>query len=107
MVHNQTDGFAVQAGVQIKLPMLAAGDDLWLEGAYQEGGYLYMDSASGLNAGFNALAVGGLIHQDVDAVAVPAKVTAAAALATATTTAAMNPILLLLPMTTPSRCCVS
>ncbi len=71
LLHSQSDGFAVQAGVQIKLPMLAAGDDLWLEGAYQEGAYLYQDADSGLNAGFNALAVGGFQHQDVDAVAVP------------------------------------
>ncbi|MDX7952459.1 porin [Lichenihabitans sp. Uapishka_5] len=61
------DGFAVQGGVQIKLPMLAAGDDLWLEGAYQEGAYLYMDSAGTLNSGFNALLLGGFQHQDRDA----------------------------------------
>lgn len=69
-VTAQTDGFAVQAGIQIKLPMLAAGDDLWLEGAYQEGAYLYQDSAGGLNQGFNNLAVGGFQHIDHDAVAV-------------------------------------
>ena len=65
---EHADGFAVQAGVQIKLPMLAAGDDIWLEGAYQQGAYLYMDSASYLNAGFNSLAVGGFVHQDTDAI---------------------------------------
>ncbi len=62
-------GFAVTAGVQIKLPMLAAGDDLWIEGGYQSGAYLYGDSAGNLNSGFNNLAVGGFQHQDHDAVA--------------------------------------
>ncbi len=65
------DGFAVQGGVRIKLPMLAAGDDLWLEGAYQQGAYLYMDSGSNFNNSSNAgLAAGGFIHQDRDAVAI-------------------------------------
>ncbi len=67
---NTTDGFAVQAGVQIKLPMLAAGDDLWLEGAYQEGAYLYQDSGAFFNGGFNSLLLGGFQHVDRDAVAV-------------------------------------
>lgn len=73
------DGFAVQAGIQIKLPMLAAGDDLWLQGAYQEGAYLYQDSAGTLNSGFNGLYVGGFQHVDHDAVAlgVPGSVTGA------------------------------
>jgi len=30
-------GFAIQGGVQIKLPMLAAGDDLWLQATYAHG----------------------------------------------------------------------
>ena len=66
----QEDGFAVQGGVQIKLPMLAAGDDLWIEGAYQEGAYLYQDSGNFFNGGFNALAVGGFQHIDHDAIAI-------------------------------------
>ena len=65
-----TDGFAVQGGVRVKLPMLAAGDDLWLEGAYQEGAYTYMDSGVYFNGGFNSIAVGGFQHIDRDAVAV-------------------------------------
>jgi hypothetical protein len=64
--HRSEDGFAVQAGVQIKLPMLAAGDDIWLEGAYQNGAYLYMDSASNLNNGFGSLFLGGFQHLDAD-----------------------------------------
>ncbi|WP_237477851.1 porin [Lichenibacterium dinghuense] len=65
------DGFAVQGGLRIKLPMLAAGDDLWLEGAYQQGAYLYQDSGTGFNQSINAgLAAGGFIHIDKDAVAI-------------------------------------
>ncbi len=63
------NGFAIQAGIQIKLPMLAAGDDLWLEGAYGEGTYRYIDSSGNLNQGFNSLAVGGFVHEDADAIA--------------------------------------
>jgi hypothetical protein len=67
---RDTDGFAVQAGIQIKLPTLAAGDSLWLEGAYQNGAYNYMDCCGNFNGGFNAAyAVGGIIHRDGDAVA--------------------------------------
>lgn len=35
-------GFALQAGVKINLPMLAAGDQLWLQAAYTEGGISYL-----------------------------------------------------------------
>ena len=63
------DGFAVQAGVQIKLPMLAAGDQLWLEGAYTNGAYRYIDSSSNLNSGVNSGLLGGFVHQDADAIA--------------------------------------
>jgi hypothetical protein len=35
-------GFAIQAGVKINLPMLAAGDELWLQAAYSEGGLSYL-----------------------------------------------------------------
>jgi hypothetical protein len=34
-------GWAIQGGVQIKLPMLAAGDDLWLQAAYTHGALDY------------------------------------------------------------------
>ena len=68
--NSQQDGFAVQGGVQLKLPMLAAGDDLWLEGAYQEGAYLYQDSGSSFNGGFNSLDLGGFQHIDHDAIAI-------------------------------------
>jgi hypothetical protein len=35
-------GFALQGGVKINLPMLAAGDELWLQAAYAEGGISYL-----------------------------------------------------------------
>lgn len=35
-------GFALQAGVKINLPMLAAGDELYLQAAYAEGGISYL-----------------------------------------------------------------
>ena len=74
---KDTDGFAVQGGVHVKLPMLAAGDDLWLEGAYQQGAYLYMDSAYYMNQGFNSALLGGFQHIDRDAIAIHTPGTAA------------------------------
>ena len=74
---KDTDGFAVQGGVRVKLPMLAAGDDLWLEGAYQQGAYLYMDSAYYMNQGFNSALLGGFQHIDRDAIAIHTPGTAA------------------------------
>jgi hypothetical protein len=37
-------GFAVNAGVKINLPMLAAGDQLWLQGTYTKGANSYVVS---------------------------------------------------------------
>ncbi len=67
---DDQSGFAVQAGIDVKLPMLAAGDELFLEGAYQQGAYLYQDSGVNLNSGFYGSNIGGFQHLDVDAVAV-------------------------------------
>ena len=64
------DGFAVQAGINLKLPMLAAGDDFWLQGAYQNGAYLYQDSVGYANAGFQSRFLGGFQHIDHDAIAI-------------------------------------
>ena len=50
--------------------MIAAGDDLWLEGAYEQGAYLYQDSGQYLNQGFNSPALAGFLHVDHDVVAV-------------------------------------
>ena len=66
---SNADGFAVQGGVRLKLPMLAAGDDLWIQGAYQNGAYLYQDSALYQNAGFYSRYLGGFEHIDHDAIA--------------------------------------
>ena len=63
------DGFAVQAGLRFKLPMIAAGDDLWLQGAYEQGAYLYQDSVQYLNQGFTSPALAGFLHVDHDVVA--------------------------------------
>ena len=70
--HKDDDGFAVQGGVQLKLPMLAAGDDLWIEGAYQNGAYLYEDANAFMNAGEYGAgrSLGGFVHLDRDAVAI-------------------------------------
>ena len=67
--HSDTDGFAVQGGLRVKLPMIAAGDDLWLEGAYEQGAYLYQDSGQYLNQGFTSPALAGFLHVDHDVVA--------------------------------------
>ncbi len=75
---KDTDGFAVQGGVRLKLPMLAAGDDLWVEGAYQNGAYLYQDSACYMNQGFSSACLGGFQHIDRDAIAIRTPGTAAA-----------------------------
>jgi len=69
-VGKDDDGFAVQGGVRLKLPMLAAGDDLWVEGAYQQGAYLYQDSAAYMNQGFSSALLGGFQHIDRDAIAI-------------------------------------
>ena len=66
---KDADGFAVQGGFQLKLPMLAAGDDLWVEGAYQQGAYLYQDSDGNMSNGFYNQIVGGFTRQDHDAYA--------------------------------------
>ena len=68
--NKDADGFAVQAGVNLKLPMLAAGDSMWVQGAYQNGAYLYQDSAGFANQGFNSRLLGGFQHLDKDAIAI-------------------------------------
>jgi hypothetical protein len=40
-------GWAVQGGVQFKLPMIAAGDSLWLQAAYADGALAYTHSGLG------------------------------------------------------------
>jgi len=56
------NGYAVQGGVKINLPMISPGDDLWLEAAYSKGaltftnsGYPGQGSGGGLNFGSSTL----------------------------------------------------
>jgi hypothetical protein len=63
------DGFAVQGGVQFKLPMLAAGDDFWLEGGYSQGAISYVNTDQVLNNGANSIVLGGFYRNDGDAIA--------------------------------------
>jgi hypothetical protein len=63
-------GFAIQAGVKINLPMLAAGDELWLQAAYAEGGISYLGyggAGAGATWGANS-SVGriGFINSDAN-----------------------------------------
>ncbi|MFN3672969.1 MAG: porin [Bosea sp. (in: a-proteobacteria)] len=55
-------GFAGQAGVKINLPMLAAGDQLWLQGSYAEGALSYLGAGS--------VTVGGVKVSAPDSVAI-------------------------------------
>jgi len=61
-------GFAVQGGVEINLPMLAAGDQLWLEGAYTDGALAYNQVNGSRGVGGNQIFNGGVVQTDYDAV---------------------------------------
>ncbi|KAA2236239.1 porin [Salinarimonas soli] len=50
-------GFAVQGGLKINLPMLAAGDQLWLQAAYTNGNLNYILPASPQIGGFRLASV--------------------------------------------------
>ncbi|MBV9568988.1 MAG: porin [Hyphomicrobiales bacterium] len=50
------NGWAVQGGVKINLPMIAPGDDLWLEAAYSHGALTYTNGGypgQGSGGGYN------------------------------------------------------
>lgn len=49
-VYGTTYGFAVQGGLKLNLPMLAAGDVLWLQAAYSDGATDYSGAARHLGA---------------------------------------------------------
>lgn len=56
-------GFAVQGGVKINLPMLAAGDYLWLQAAYAEGGLSYLGyGGQGVGATWGASSRAGRLN---------------------------------------------
>jgi hypothetical protein len=66
------NGFAVQGGVKIKLPMVAQGDTLYLEAAYSKGAIAYADS--GFPTSYTGLAYnqgGGTTTATYDAVVGP------------------------------------
>ena len=50
-------GFAVQAGLKINLPMLAAGDQLWLQAAYTNGSLNYINPANPQLGGFRLASI--------------------------------------------------
>ncbi len=64
------DGFAVRGGVQIKLPMLAAGDEIQIEGGYADGAYQYTNSNNFQGGYGSPYENGGYHHASVDAIAV-------------------------------------
>jgi len=65
-------GYALNAGVKINLPMIAAGDQLWLQGTYTKGATAYVIS-NPFGWGTNGLAGGGNVGalNVVDAVVNP------------------------------------
>jgi hypothetical protein len=71
--YGQVDGnaWAVQGGVKINLPMIAAGDTLFLQAAYSRGELSYVDS--GFPGGFTgqAYGLGGTTFSTYDAVVGP------------------------------------
>jgi hypothetical protein len=68
LASKSTWGYAVQGGVEINLPMLAAGDQLWLEGAYTDGALAYNQINSTRGTSYIQTFNGGVIQTDYDAV---------------------------------------
>ncbi len=66
------DGFGVHGAVQIKLPMLAAGDEFNLEGGYETGATAYVNSNTFSGDYGSPIVVGGLFRPSVDAIAIAA-----------------------------------
>jgi hypothetical protein len=67
--NNSDWGFAVQGGVEINLPYLAAGDQLWLEAAYTDGALAYNQVNGGRGVvGGNQNFNGGVLQADYDAI---------------------------------------
>ena len=65
-------GFAGLAGLKLNLPMLAAGDVLWLQGVYAEGASGYLGAGTyGSFPNNNPVQIGGILVNAFDAVAVP------------------------------------
>lgn len=65
-------GFAGLAGLKLNLPMLAAGDVLWLQAVYAEGASSYLGAGTyGSFPNNNPIQNGGILVNAFDAVAVP------------------------------------
>ena len=63
-VNQDTEyGYAIQGGLKLNLPMLAAGDVLWLQAAYADGAVNFL----GLNNSASARQLGGLGFLQTDA----------------------------------------
>ena len=60
-------GFAIQGGVKFNLPMLAAGDELWLQAAYTEGGISYIGYGGNSGTWGQNSNVGRLLFTNADA----------------------------------------
>lgn len=78
-IGRNTYGFGVQGGVQINLPMLGAGDKLWLQAAYAKGALDYIgvgNSNGSTSAGIGNAA--GVVINHGDAVAIGTYSTAGA-----------------------------
>ena len=57
-------GYAIQGGVKLNLPMLAAGDTLWLQAAYANGATDYAAPARNIGAGTFGLSAGTIANAD-------------------------------------------
>jgi len=64
VVSNDEYGYAIQAGVKFNLPMLSAGDHLWLQAAYADGAIGYL--GYGGTAGYGRLGLVALNDFTVD-----------------------------------------
>jgi len=73
VVRDDDYGFAVQAGVKINLPMLSAGDHLWLQAAYADGAIGYL--GYGGTVGYGRLGLLGLGDFTVDPISGSLKAT--------------------------------
>jgi hypothetical protein len=68
LASKSTWGYAIQGGVEINLPTLAAGDQLWLEGAYTDGALAYQQVNSTRGTSYIQTFNGGVIQTDYDAI---------------------------------------
>jgi hypothetical protein len=68
LANKTTWGYAVQGGVEVNLPMLAAGDQLWVEGAYTDGALAYNQINSTRGTSYIQTFNGGVIQTDYDAI---------------------------------------